>query len=153
MAPSPRVPFYYRLFFTWLDPIICVWGAYMDFFTPKVVLSSHIPNPAAPDIGHAMILKQRGGGMLNFAVLSAVLLRYTSDIEIWRIAQAAFLLVDISYFWSVYEVLESQGRLGWETWRAEDWGSLVIVTAATVTRVAFLAGLGLRYRESHTKKN
>lgn len=139
MAQSPHVPFYYRLFFTYLDPIICVWGAYMDFFTPTVVLSSHIPDPAPADIGHVMILKQRGGAMLNFAIMSAVLLRYTSDIKIWNIAQAAFLMVDITYFWSVYDVLQSQGRIGWESWRGEDCGSLVIVTAATMTRLAFLA--------------
>lgn len=122
--PEPQaatIPLFYRIFFTWVDPIICVWGAYMDFFDPTLVLSSHIPNPT-PDIGHAMILKQRGGGMLNFGFVSAVLLRYTYDLRTWSIVQISDFIVDLAYFWAVYGVLREQERLDVSTWRAEDWG-------------------------------
>ncbi|KAF2255459.1 hypothetical protein BU26DRAFT_515174 [Trematosphaeria pertusa] len=139
---SIQVPLFYRLFFTWIDPIICVWGAYMDFFDPALVLSSHIPNPT-PDIGHAMILRQRGGGMLNFGFISAVLLRYTTDMTIWRIVQIADLVVDCAYFWAVHGALSAQARLGWQTWRAEDWGSLAITGAAAVARLCFLLRVGV----------
>ncbi|KAI4928643.1 hypothetical protein J4E85_005261 [Alternaria conjuncta] len=107
---APSIPAFYRIFFTYLDPIICAWGATMDFFMPTVVLSSHIPSPT-PDIGHAMILKQRGGGMLNFGIMSAVLLRYTNDMNVWRIVQLSCFVVDLAYYWAVWEVLAKQGRL------------------------------------------
>jgi hypothetical protein len=139
---TPQVPLFYRIFFTYLDPLICVWGAYMDFFDPALVLSSHIPNHI-PDIGHSMILKQRGGGMLNFGFLSFFLLRYTQDLAIWRLVQIADLIVDFAYFWAVYEALASQGRLGAASWRVEDWAAIGITGAATLTRLAFLAGVGL----------
>jgi hypothetical protein len=113
----------------------------MDFFMPAVVLSSHIPAPA-PDIGHAMILKQRGGGMLNFGIISAVLLRYTNDTNVWRIVQLSCFVVDLAYYWAVWEVLAKQGRLSVGTWRAEDWGSVVITAFAGLVRLAFLAGVG-----------
>jgi hypothetical protein len=138
-----NIPLFYHIFFTWLDPIICVWGAYMDFFDPRLVLSSHIPSPT-PDIGHSMILKQRGGGMLNFGFISAVLLRYTTDIQIWRIVQISDFIVDLAYLWAVYEVLSAQGRLGVSTWRAEDWGALAITGTAGIVRLAFLAGVGFK---------
>jgi hypothetical protein len=141
MSQRSSIPLFYRIFFQYLDPLICVWGAYMDFFDPRLVLSSHIPNPT-PDIGHAMILKQRGGGMLNFGFVSAVLLRYTYDHKIWNIIQIADFLVDVAYFWAVYEVLSVQGRLGVSTWRAEDWGSVVITGTAGLVRLAFLARVG-----------
>ncbi|KAF2034655.1 hypothetical protein EK21DRAFT_55986 [Setomelanomma holmii] len=138
---TSQIPLFYRLFFTYLDPLICIWGAYMDFFDPRLVLSSHIPSPT-PDIGHAMILKQRGGGMLNFGFISAVLLRYTTDLQVWRIVQISDLIVDVAYFWAVYEVLSVQGRLGVEKWKAEDWGAVGITGTAGVVRLAFLAGVG-----------
>jgi hypothetical protein len=143
-APS-NIPLFYRLFFTYFDPAICIWGASMDFFLPSLVLSSHIPHPH-PDIGHSMILKQRGGGMLNFGFISAVLLRYTTDIKVWNIVQTACFIVDVAYFWSVYEVLSVQGRLGVSTWRAEDWGSVGITGLAGIVRGAFLLGIGLGKR-------
>lgn len=149
-SPPHTIPLFYTIFFTWLDPLICLWGAYMDFFLPTLVLSSHIPAPT-PDIGHSMILKQRGGGMLNFGIISAVLLRYTYDPYIWSIVQIATFVVDVAYFLAVYEVLSAQGRLGVETWRAEDWGSVVITGIAGVARLAFLARVGFRTGRSRVK--
>ena len=115
----------------------------MDFFDPRLVLSSHIPNPM-PNIGDAMILKQRGGGMLNFGFISAVLLRYTYDLKIWSIVQIADFIVDVAYFWAVYDALNAQRRLDVGTWRKEDWGSVVITGTAGVVRMAFLARLGFK---------
>lgn len=108
---------------------------------PTTVLSSHIPSPT-PDIGHAMILKQRGGGMLNFGIISAVLLRYTPDMNVWRIVQLSCFVVDLAYYWAVWEVLAKQGRLNVGTWRAEDWGSIGITVFAGLVRLAFLARVG-----------
>jgi hypothetical protein len=148
---SVNIPSFFRLFFTWLDPIICIWGAYMDFFDPTLVLSSHIPHPTA-DLGHAMILKQRGGGMLNFGFISAVLLRYTNDIKIWRIVQVSLLIVDFACFWAIWDVLGVQQRLSPSSWRAEDWGSIVITGTATLTRVLFLLGVGVKSKVNTHKK-
>ncbi|CAO2648990.1 Nn.00g099390.m01.CDS01 [Neocucurbitaria sp. VM-36] len=155
MAPpqlsASSIPLFYRIFFTWVDPIICVWGAYMDFFDPTLVLSSHIPHPT-PDIGHAMILKQRGGGMLNFGFVSAVLLRYTYDLKVWSIVQIADFIVDVAYFWAVYAVLSEQGRLDVSTWRAEDWGSVAITGTAGLVRLGFLAGVGFKKGTRNVRK-
>ena len=150
-SSQPNIPSAYRIFFTYLDPLICFWGAYMDFFDPTLVLSSHIPNPT-PDIGHRMILAQRGGAMLNFGFVSAVLLRYTADVHVWRIVQVANFLVDLAYFWAVWGALSAQGRLDVGTWRAEDWGSLAITGTATVVRALFLMSVGLKSDGNGSKK-
>ncbi|KAF9692457.1 hypothetical protein EKO04_009333 [Ascochyta lentis] len=140
-SSSRAIPSFYRVFFTIIDPIICIWGAYMDFFDPRMVLSSHILADT-PDIGHVMILKQRGGAMLSFGFTSAVLLRYTQDIKIWHLVQIALLIVDFAYFPAVFGALNEQMRVLPETWRAEDWGSLAITGTATLVRLAFLARAG-----------
>ncbi|KAJ4380190.1 hypothetical protein N0V86_004499 [Didymella sp. IMI 355093] len=135
------IPSFYRIFFTWLDPIICLWGAYLDFFAPRTVLSSHILEDT-PDIGHIMILKQRGGNMLNFGFISAFLLRYTQDPKIWHIVEIGLLITDFAYFPAVFGALNAQHRVLPEMWRAEDWGSLVVTGAATLVRLAFCARVG-----------
>jgi len=151
-APSARgIPLFYRLFFTWLDPIICLWGAYLDFFAPRTVLSSHILNDT-PDIGHIMILKQRGGNMLNFGFISAFLLRYTSDPKIWHIIEIGLLITDFAYFLAVFGALNAQHRVLPETWRAEDWGSLVVTGVATLVRLAFCARVGFSGDEEGEEK-
>lgn len=81
--------------------------------------------------------------MLNFGFISAVLLRYSNDIKIWRIVQFACFLVDIAYFWAVYEALSVQDRLNMKMWRAEDWGSVLVTGIATIFRMVFLTGMGL----------
>lgn len=144
--PARGIPVFYRLFFTWLDPIICLWGAYLDFFAPRTVLSSHILNDT-PDIGHIMILKQRGGNMLNFGFISAFLLRYTSDLKIWHIIEIGLLITDFAYFPAVFGAMNAQHRVLPETWRGEDWGSLVVTGFATLVRLAFCARVGFSGEE------
>lgn len=140
-ALRASIPAFYRLFFTWADPLLCLWAAYMDFFTPTVVLSSHIPSPD-PDVGHVMILGQRGGHFLCFFMLSGILLRYTTDIKIWHIVELGLLVTDFAYFWAVYGALGEQGRLWPEEWRPEDWGSVVVTGAVGLVRLTFLARVG-----------
>ncbi|KAL1646705.1 hypothetical protein SLS61_007780 [Didymella pomorum] len=150
--PARGIPVFYRLFFTWLDPIICLWGAYLDFFAPRTVLSSHILNDT-PDIGHIMILKQRGGNMLNFGFISAFLLRYTSDLKIWHIIEIGLLITDFAYFPAVFGAMNAQHRVLPETWRAEDWGSLVVTGFATLVRLAFCARVGFSGEEDRMSKH
>jgi hypothetical protein len=142
-SPNTTIPAFYLVFFQIIDPLICLWGASMDFFTPNVVLSSHVPNPNA-DMGHVMILQQRGGAMLNFGFISAVLLRYTYDLQIWKIVQIALFIVDLAVYYAAYQVLGAQGRLSPKTWRAEDWGSVGITVVAGAVRIAFMMGVGLK---------
>jgi len=100
-----------------------------------------------------MILKQRGGGMLNFGIMSAVLLRYTNDMNVWRIVQLSCFVVDLAYYWAVWEVLAKQGRLSVGTWRAEDWGSIGITAFAGLVRLAFMARVGFGEASRNDKKD
>ena len=140
-TPPQEIPPFYLTFFTTVDPLLCLWGAYMDFLTPDIVLSSHIPSPSA-DEGHRMILAQRGGLLLCLGFLSAVLLRYTRDIKVWHILEAGLLVSDAAYFWAAGGVLKGQGRLWPEMWRGEDWGALGVTGVVTLVRLGFLARVG-----------
>ncbi|KAH6612409.1 hypothetical protein C7974DRAFT_322789 [Boeremia exigua] len=146
------IPSFYRIFFTIIDPLICLWGAYLDFHAPLTVLSSHILSPTL-DIGHKMILGQRGGHMLNCGLISGVLLRYTSDLKIWHIVEIGLLIVDFAYFPAAFGALNSQWRVLPETWRAEDWGAFVIMVVVTLVRLAFLARVGFRSEDGEGEES
>ena len=90
--------------------------------------------------------------MLNFGFISAVLLRYTQDIRIWHIIEIGLLITDFAYFPAVYGALKSQGRVLPETWRAEDWGSLVVTGMVTLVRLAFLARVGFTDEDGDGKE-
>lgn len=147
MAPasSSDVPAFYKFYFLWSDPAVCLWAVYMDFFTPDVVVNAFIPASIAPrNPQFDFLLQQLGGSLLMLGFLDVVLLRYTKDVMIWKILQAATLLYDIVLLYSVYDALEKQGRLSVDRMRlAEDWGGLAITGLAVVVRSAFLLDVGM----------
>jgi hypothetical protein len=139
-----NIPAFYRFYFRWSDPAICLWGAYMDFFTPAFDFHAFVPESISPYNPYFdTILQQLGGSLLMLAVIDIVLLRYTNDINIWKILQLAVLVYDSTLLVSIYYSLGQQGRLSLSALRWEDWGGIVITAQAAVVRSLFLLGVGL----------
>lgn len=139
-----NIPTFYRLYFSWLDPAVCVWGSYMDFFTPAFVVAATLPPSISPhNTYYDWVLYQLGGALLSILVIDVVLLRYTNDINIWKIWEVAVLVYDLGLLYSFYRALELQGRLSFGALRFEDWGAIVITAQAAVVRSAFILGVGL----------
>ncbi len=151
-SSTPAIPAFYRIFFTYIDPLVASWGAYMDFFTPDTVLNSFVPN-SARNPAHDMLFQQLGGGLLNIAFLSAVLLRYTNDVKIWKIVQLGILIVDVVGLYSLWDGLGRQGRLDPRGWRGEDWGCVGITGFVTVLRMMFMAEVGFRSGRARMKRD
>ncbi|KAK5171947.1 uncharacterized protein LTR77_003584 [Saxophila tyrrhenica] len=139
-----NIPSFYRFYFRWSDPAICLWGAYMDFITPAFVLNAFVPSTIAPHNPlFDFTLQQLGGALLMLAFIDVVLLRYTNDIKVWKILQAAVLIYDLSLLYSNLDALGQQVRLSWGKLRWEDVGGIAITAQAVVVRTAFLLGVGL----------
>ncbi len=150
-SSTPSIPIFYRTFFTYVDPLVALWGAYMNFFTPDTVLNSFVPN-ATRNPAHDMLFQQLGGGLLNIAFVSAVLLRHTSDIKIWKIVQWSILIVDVVGLYSLWDALGRQGRLDPRGWRGEDWGCVGITGSVTVLRMMFIAEVSFESVKVRTKR-
>ncbi len=88
---------------------------------------------------------------MNISFITAVLLRYTSDLNVWRAVQASILLVDCSMLYGTWAAFRQQGRLDPAGWRPEDWACLGITGFVTVARILFLAGAGLGARRKGAK--
>lgn len=166
------IPGFYRFYFKWSDPIVCILAALTDFITPSVTVEAFVPKSVALvncwlpymcetradnsrplNPYHDFLLQQLGGALLMLAFLSFSLLRVTVDINIWKILEAAVLVYDFSLLYSNYYALSQQGRLSVGALRWEDWGSIAITAQAVVVRTAFLLSVGLGKRKQATKKS
>lgn len=148
------IPAFYRFYFRWSDPAVCIWAAWMDNFTPNVVVNAFVPASIAPRNPYFdFLLQQLGGALLMLAFIDIVLLRYTEDVNIWKILEAAVLIYDSSLLYSNYSSLSQQGRLSFGALRWEDWAGVAITAQAVVVRTAFLLGVGLSKKDKAIKKS
>ncbi|KAM0816482.1 putative EXPERA domain-containing protein [Seiridium cardinale] len=94
---------------------------------------------------------QTGALFLMVAINTGVLLRYASDMNVWRIAQRGILAVDLILLWAQYQYMDQQGRLELAAWRFEDWSCAVLTLFVAVLRSIFLLNVGIE-TEKDTKK-
>lgn len=116
-------------------------------FAPDLLLTAFIPEhlmAAAPfpPLYHA-IVHQLGVWYLFQAILSGVALRVTRDRNVWKILQAATLLVDTCILWDVYVNAVHQGRTDPRTWPMGESAGVAFTVWVWVVRAAFLADVGL----------
>lgn len=92
-----HIPAFYRFYFRWSDPLICLWGAYIDFFNPAFLSNAFLPSSQQPwNPAFNFTLQQLGGALLMLAIIDVVMLRYTEDVGVWKILQGAVLVYDLS---------------------------------------------------------
>ncbi|KAJ0114298.1 hypothetical protein J7T55_010687 [Diaporthe amygdali] len=156
MAPlrQARIPAFYRIFFTWIDPAISIPSIWAHFTAPDTILDAYIPKSmSVRNPEHDMLFFHLAGSFMTIAVMSAVLLRYTSDLGVWRIVQSGIILYDFELLYSLWHFMGKQGRLDPTIWRLEDWGNWAIVGTVILVRLAFLSGAGLKKTNTKGKRS
>lgn len=149
------IPSFYRVFFTSIDPLIALSGAYLSLFDPGTVLASSFDRSspyAVPTPAITVLLTQAAGALSVMAFLMVFMLRRTDDIVIWKLFESSILIADVALFRSLWQALEAQGRLDVTVLRAEEWGTIAITGFVTLMRVLFVSGVGFGVRE-HVKKD
>ncbi|OAA74398.1 beta-mannosidase mndA [Akanthomyces lecanii RCEF 1005] len=135
------VPRFYSFFFKNLDPLVALWGVYLNFVDPDAAVRASAP-ASTYDPNQVFLFHQTGGLALAVAVVSAVLPRYSQDLGVWRIFQFALFLSDIAGLSGIYNSLANQGRLSPSTWTSDDKGLAGTYVMLTVIRALFLLGVG-----------
>jgi hypothetical protein len=146
------VPGFYTFFFKNLDPLIALWGVYLNFVDPDGAVKASAPN-STYDQNQVFLFHQTGGLALAVAVVSAILPRYSQDLGVWRIFQGALFLSDIAGLSGIYFSLTNQGRLSPSAWTSDDKGLAGCYLMLTVVRFLFLAGVGFKKAVSGAKKS
>lgn len=142
MSTTAVVPSFYTFFFRYVDPVIALYGVYLNFAAPELAVRSMAPRSRF-DPDTVFLFHQAGGLALAVAVLSALIPRYSRDLAVWRIVQWSLLLSDFAGLSGVYHALERQGRLATPAaWTADDKGCGGTYVFITLVRLAFVSGVG-----------
>ena len=135
---------FYRIWFTWIDPLSLVLTATTCFRTPAVILEKIVPSAISPYMpAQAAIIHQTSILYAFMGSMMAVLLRASTDPKVWEIVQAATLAVDIALLATMIVSLRQQERLAWSKWRGVEVKNLVFLGMVSGIRTAFLLGVGV----------
>ncbi|KAK1061150.1 hypothetical protein LTR12_004828 [Friedmanniomyces endolithicus] len=145
---SQRIPPFYRIFFTTVDPLIALTGFISALFFPNFLLSTYSPTATIPPaIETTQLLNILAGFYLSVVPLQIFLLRARpQDLTVWRALQFSVLIADVAVLGATATALSAQGRLQPSHWRLDEAGSVVVTAGVGLIRIAFLIGLGMGRR-------
>ncbi|KAL8278505.1 hypothetical protein RQP46_009195 [Phenoliferia psychrophenolica] len=142
-----RIPTFYRIFFTLIDPLMCLGGVLGCLVFPSSTLTSYTPSALGAPItpSTSVLLDSTAGWFLGMAFLQFSLLRARPyDVVVWRAVQVALVCVDLTMWLGLVRALVVEGRMAdTANWRGGDWGNVVGYPALVAVRVAFLVGIGM----------
>ncbi|KAH7241525.1 hypothetical protein BKA59DRAFT_478753 [Fusarium tricinctum] len=139
-----KVHSFYRIWFTWVDPLVLIPTVYSLMFTPEFMLDGLIPSSMSPyNPDQAFLFHQLAASYLLIGIMLGVVLRMSSDIQVWRVIIGAVLLVDITILVSVTVSMKQQGRFELSQFRWQDWGNYLFTGWVALLRGLFLAGVGV----------
>ena len=140
------IPIWYRVFFLWIEPFSTMLGAVYAFFMPEeYIRMTHAASATGvfgPSIASLVILRQLGNLYTAFAINEAFVLRATTDVRVWRALLTGLLIADLGHLYSLHPLglaVYYDVRL----WGPMDWGNVAFVYGAGITRICFLAGVGM----------
>ncbi|KAL1866273.1 hypothetical protein Plec18167_009113 [Paecilomyces lecythidis] len=153
LEPKP-IPFLYRLFFLYLEPLFAINGARLAVFHGshylKIIAPPNYPHPETPTPNEGLLLAQIASLYLLFAFAEGVLLRHVGQArrDIWRIIMMSFVLSDVGHLYGLYRVAVDVKATDvfwnptlWTRW--EEWGNLGLTWFGFFLRTAFLSGVAM----------
>jgi hypothetical protein len=150
---SSDIPLFYRIVLLWYEPISSALGCYGTLLAKDTYLNSFIPSAlTVRNPMQDMIFNQLGAAYFYVATSQGILLRYTSDVNVWKIVNGCLLGWDIILLYSLWDGGRTQGRLHPASWRSEDLSAIIPTVFMTVVRAAIVAGVGLRRAKPSAKK-
>lgn len=141
----------YRLWFLWIDPILTVAGMYGNLLDHNTNAEAFFTD-LVPDVHFKPFFYQIGGMGTSYLTLFVLLLRYTEDVNVWKIVQLAITWADFTMLLAIHTAMTYEGTL-WNVaaWRVLDWFSIVITGGCTVLRIAFVLGIGVTPKKTAVK--
>jgi hypothetical protein len=141
--PQPHVNNFYRIWFTWFDPIVILLTIIACISNPSKALEMLVPPEVTSFVPEQAALMYQQAPLFGFlGIMFAVLLRVSPDPKVWRVVQAATLAVDVSLIVIMAAALQQQGRLSTAKWRGIEWFNMFFTACIALGRVAYLMGIG-----------
>lgn len=157
------IPFFYRLFFLYIEPISALLGAYWAGARPseylgflassKLATGAGISSPNTPTL---ISLYQLSNLYLLFALNEHLVLSSTTSLKTWRALLFCLLVADLGHLATMaplgFEKGLAEVYLTFWRWNAMEWGSVGFVYAGATMRTCFLLGVGLSADTSREKR-
>lgn len=140
------IPWPYRAFFLYIEPISTIIGAYYAWCRPQYyLLLTH--QPSAPrllgvPLGTEVVLRQLANLYFAFTLNEALVLRATNDLKVWRTLLFGLLIADLGHLYSCFP-LGVEYYYDFRNWNAIAWGNIAFVYCGATLRTCFLLGVGL----------
>ena len=152
------IPFRYRLFFLYIEPISALAGMYYAAMHPSDYLFDLVSpirsdfSRSALDTPTRMTLFQLSNLYLLFALNEHLVLSSTSSLKTWRRLLFSLLVADFGH---LATMIPAGTEIFWNVskWNAMAWGSVGFVYLGASLRLCFLAGVGLEDDERRATKH
>lgn len=138
---TASVPKFYSFFFKNIDPLIALYGVYLNFVDQEAAVTSMAPN-STYDPHQVFLFHQSGGLALAVSFLSAAIPRYSDDLTVWRVFQFAIFLSDLAGLSGIYNAMARQGRIAPSDWTSDDISCGLSYLFITLVRLLFLVRVG-----------
>ncbi len=154
MAPSTlspaqqlraQIPLVYRVMFLWIDPIAGFMGFLMGlFFTDDYFETmSPLATPLADNAPFQVVFDQLAATYFLFAFITAVVLRTTSELRVWKAVLLGILCCDSLHVYATGKALGGLHTLvAPGLWRWQDWVNLLMLYVPACLRMAFFLEIG-----------
>ena len=142
---SSPIPRFYRICFSFVNPVLSLWGAIGCIATPAAALEGYSPTYAFPPATETRFLLDIVAGLLfGLACWQVFLLRARPlDLGMWKILQASTIFIDLGMLGGVTRALLDTGRTHVTKWRAFEWMEIVINGLAMLIKLLFLLNVGV----------
>lgn len=148
--PIAKIPAFYRTFFLYIDPVICLIGIYIFFFDHQAFLESGAPqsitaNAKLTPLIDFLLLCSGSYALFVFAMQILLLHQFKDapdglNLKIWRIVLFGILLIDLGLLVAMYTA--DPGIWNVAGWGRGEWSNYSILGVVTVLRTSFLLGVG-----------
>ncbi len=154
------IPFPYRLFFLYVEPISALAGMYyaaihpsdylLDLVSPIQSDFSRLGGRAALDTPTRMTLFQLANLYLLFALNEHLVLSSTSSLKTWKRLLFSLLVADLGH---LATMIPAGTEIFWNVskWNAMAWGSVGFVYLGASLRLCFLVGVGLGHGDGRRR--
>jgi hypothetical protein len=142
MTP-PNIPFWYRLWQLYLEPIAALGGTYHLHWVPEEYFS-YMPATSRYTATSQIVYDQLASTYLLFAFIEGVVLRVVDDIRVWRYIVFGLALCDAGHIYAAWCEMGTEMVLSPGLWSQKDFLTNFLNVLPFVTRVAFLLGVGVK---------
>jgi len=145
-----KIPAFYRIFFLYIDPLICTMGIYIFFFDHQLYLDSGAPESITANVKITplidFLLLCLGSYSIFILAMQLLILHYFQNahdglnLKLWKIVQFGIILVDLGLLFAMFTA--DPGFWNVLGWRSGEWSNYGILGIVTSIRWSFLIGAG-----------